>query len=483
MMARQSFIALQSSRLPLIRDPFPLLRVQDVTETFLVMGYVVPREQLEKPTPEFILQFFEFWVEEILSFSPTDEDQLISTVVKQSLLLTQESEADAESESDRPDAVSDLLPAVRVMTKFKAAKHMMNKLAMHDFTVMDLLRPESARVVRIMSAIINFVRFRDEQSARWNDTIHEIGVAQQRVADMESKITAENEEISRLRALLELNGELVFPEKIPLHENPKWVRANELNNELRAEVKRLSDLSNVWFDKCKLLKDTVTQKYHSIVGLEKQVVDLESDRKRLYEYTKMDPEDIGKVIEKLKSTLRHEEDQLRLLENLETNSTKTIRNMQLTKEELDKLMKFSNSIIDSSKTLAINRETCLRSKEELSNYQRTAGRMKVKHQSLVGNLERAENKVSLLQQEERVREEDAQKKQTELYAEHELLDTLRKETQQKIDAIKSENEDIMAQADFLNDQYHKEYEEAQQELARLNTLIRDYIGEMQSLLT
>lgn len=484
MMVRQSLIV-QGARLPYVKDAFPILRVQDVSETFWAMGYTVSREQLEKPTHEFIVKFLEFWVEEILSFSPSDEEQLIDTILKQ-ILQPHETAvvgAEEESESDRPDITSDVLPAVRLMVQFRAAKLMMTKLAMYDFTLMDLLRPESARVIRILSAIINFVRFRDEQSDRWKDAIQEITYEQEKVANLDTQLTSVANEILRLRELLELNDQLDLPRNDEQSNSPRWTKANQLNDGLRAEVKRLSDLSNVWFEKCKALKVSVSQKYHKITALEQQVIDSEDERKRLQTYSQMDPADIGKIIDGLRSSLRTEEETLRSFEASDKNMMKTMQSIQLIDEELQKLTKLAISVVKGAKTLEHSQDQVSRSKDELNSYKHKLERFYVQKQGLEKKVELSEERVHKLQVGARKQEEEAQTKQAELYAEYEQLALKREKNQQELDSIKLENDEITAQTDVIKDQYHHEYSEAQEELARLNILIRDYMSEIKSLIS
>lgn len=446
------------------------------------MGYPVPREQLEKPTFEFILKFLEFWVEELLSFSPTDEDLLIDTLLKQTILQPRDA-SEPESDSDRPDMVADLLPAVRLMVHFKASKHMMNKLAMYDFTLMDLLRPESARVVRILSAIINFVRFRDEQSVRWREPIQEITVAQQKVLEMDVQLTGISNEIQRLRGILELSGELASSLISEYNRSPKWVRANQLNDGLRTEVKRLSDLSNAWLDKCKAMKVAVTLKYQKIVSLEEQISAKEEERSRLQSYSQMNLDEINRALEDLRTTLRSEEEELRNLDAAERNVSRTAQVMRWLDEELQKLIKVGNSILETSKTVDLSVDQVLRSKDELGTYKHKLERLHVQQQGLEKKVSASEEKLHSLQEIAKQREEEVQLRQTELYAEYDQLSSMREQHQADLDEIKKENEQLSAQTGYLQDQYQHEYNEALDELAKLNLLIRDYIGEIRSVIT
>lgn len=485
-MARQSFLVQpgpHNPRLPYIKDAFPILRIQEISDTFWAMGYPVPREQLEKPTFEFILKFLEFWVEELLSFSPTDEDLLIDTLLKQALLQPRDTGSETDQDSDRPDIVADLLPAVRLMVHFKASKHMMNKLAMHDFTLMDLLRPESARVVRILSAIINFVRFRDEQSVRWREPIQEITIAQQKVLDMDVQLTAISNEILRLRGLLELGDELASSLLSEYNRSPKWTRANELNDGLRTEVKRLSDLSNAWLDKCKAMKVAVTLKYQKIVSLEEQISTKEEECARLQTYSLMNLAEINKALEDMKATLRSEEEELRQLDSAERNVNRTAQAMHWLDEELQKLSKLGSSILESSKTVEQSQEQVSRSNDELNTHRLKIERLDVQQSGLEKKVEASEAKLRALQEMAKDREDEVQQRQTELYAEYDQLSQMREKHQAELDTIKKENEQLSAQTGYLQDQYQHEYNEALDELARLNLLIRDYISEIRSLIT
>ncbi|RKP29940.1 hypothetical protein METBISCDRAFT_23763 [Metschnikowia bicuspidata] len=479
-MSRQSFLVpagARNPRAPYIKDPFPMLRKQEITDTFWAMGYPVSREQLDKPTPEFMQKFVDFWADEILNFSPTDMDNVIESLL---------SPTDAQPRDGSAHAAADLenmLPATKLMVQLKASKHLMTKVAIHDFSLMDLLRPEAERVLRFLSAIINFVRFRDEQMVQWKDTIDEVALAHQKVNEIDGQVFVLKNDVARSRETLEVDVDLASSLGGALSRSPRWIHANQLNDDLRAEVTRLLDLSYIWQDKLSSLRVAINQKYERLVALEQLVASLEEETKRLQVYSQMDPSEIGKVSEKLRGTLRVEEEELRLLDATEKNMAKTIQAMKWVEDQLVKLIKTGQVIIEGLKAVEHSREQVPRSRDELNIYKNKLERALRQEENVEQKLKAAEDSLRTLQETVRRKEDEVQERQNKLYAEYDKLSSLREDHQKELDAIKKENDEISGQTAYLNDQYHQEYSEALDELTRLNLLIRDYISEMKPMMS
>ncbi|CAD7976201.1 unnamed protein product [Amoebophrya sp. A25] len=86
--------------------------------------------------------------------------------------------------------------AARFLCVFRTLQHLMQLSGISDFSMADLLKPEAKRLRRNLSALINFCRFREDES----QSEHE----QQRiVADLELKISSASESMRGLRSNVE----------------------------------------------------------------------------------------------------------------------------------------------------------------------------------------------------------------------------------------------------------------------------------------
>lgn len=481
------------------------------------MGGIATYEQLVKPSARFMSLFMDFWIEEILFFSANDTERLLQNLVDQSILqpnthpsvpsagqTATDSDIDTQLDTDKSEVSADLQEGMRRMIQLKAAKLMMSKLGMHDFSLMDIQRPDSKRLICISSAIINFIRFRDSALESWGEKIAEWEARDNELKELEAQITSSANELVRLRQLLELRTEsdaLVHTEtpissqdaleisrdlanlgNANYSQNPRWLRTQELNNRLRAELERLIELSKTRVKECNALKDVGAEKSQKTAGLKKLTSNLERDTKRLQEYSEKDPADISKVTDQLKASLRSNEDELRALEATERNMTKTIQSLQQIDTELRKLTELANSIVKDATSLDISKDNVARSKDDLETLKHKVEMAKNQKERLRHQSEMSKERLFNLRKEMETQEEEGHKKQAALIAESNKLTEEKSKAQTVIESIKAESDEIISQMDRVERHFLWEYDEANVELANINALVRDYITEIRSLL-
>lgn len=482
------------------------------------MGGIATYEQLVKPSARFMSLFMDFWIEEILCFSSSDADRLFQNLLDQSILqpiahssapagqTATNTDTETQIETDKSEISADLQEGMRRMIQFKAAKLMMSKLGMHDFSLMDIQRPDSKRLVCISSAIINFIRFRDSELEKWRETIAAWEMGDNELKELDAQITSAANELVRLRQLLELRADsdaLVrtgavesqdasevsrdveranIDESVDYSQNPRWLRTQEQNNRLRAEVERLIKLSTMRAEECNEMKKAVTEKDQKMAGLKKLISDLERDTKRLQEYSEKDPADVGKITDQLKASLRSNEDEFRSLEVTERNMTKTIQVLQQIDSELRRLTELANSIVKDAASLEISIDHIDRSKDELETLKHKVEMAKNQKERLRHQSEMSKERLFNLRKEMEAQEEEGHKKQASLIEESNNLTEEKSKAQAVIEAVKAESDEIISQMDKVERQYLWEFDEASAELANINALVRDYITEIRSLI-
>lgn len=519
---RQSFIRPPSSREILIPD----LKIHEIYEAFNIMGGIATYDQLMKPTAKFMSLFMDLWIEEILCFTPSDAERLFLNLIDQSILQpigghssilgTQttitNTELESQLDSDRSEISSDLQEGMRRMIQFKAAKLMMSRLGMQDFSLMDIQRPDSTRLLRISSAIINFIRFRDGEQEKWRDTLAEWEAGDNEIKEIHSQITSATNELVRLRQVLEVStgndfsisgalipassqeialginnsGDLVGADmnlgNVDYSQNPRWLRTQELNNRLRVEVERLIKLSTLRAEECNSLKNIVNEKEQKVAALKKLISNLEIETKRLEEYSEKDPGDISKITEQLRSSLHSTEENLRSLELKERNMTKTIQTLQILDTELHRLTGLANSIVEGADSLELSRDHVARSKDKLETIKHKVEMAKNQRQRLQVQSESSKERLQSLRQEIESQEEEGLRKQAELIEESHKLTEEKAKAQAVIESIKADSNEISAKIDRVERQYAREFDEANAELANVHALVREYISEIRSLI-
>merc|ERR1712093_646570 len=85
----------------------------------------------------------------------------------------------------------------------------MVSVGVNDFQMSDLNKPESKRMVRYLSAIINFLKFRGERRAKFDEYDTEFDALEEQKSELESKNQECKEELDKLKRRLQAEQPMV----------------------------------------------------------------------------------------------------------------------------------------------------------------------------------------------------------------------------------------------------------------------------------
>lgn len=137
-----------------VKDTFPLLDVPEITECLQSCDFTISEEQLLRPTPQFVQMLFEQILDTFQGESMAENE------VK--LQLASENAGVNMSAAAFGGPTNDLqVEARRTMAFLKAIHTFMSNCGVEDASIMDILKPEPVRVKRLLSAVVNFARFRE----------------------------------------------------------------------------------------------------------------------------------------------------------------------------------------------------------------------------------------------------------------------------------------------------------------------------------
>ena len=124
---------------------FPMLSVRDIRETLPELDIHVTEDDLNNPTPLRVKQIYEQFIELLLHVAPREMAQpgLHNAELLEYEELHQES--------------------VPMMAYIRAIHKLLSTVGVKELTLGDLIRPEKKRLLRNLSAIINFVKFHEDR--------------------------------------------------------------------------------------------------------------------------------------------------------------------------------------------------------------------------------------------------------------------------------------------------------------------------------
>jgi len=229
---------------PLFRLPFASLgkwggailtikqKDNELVDCISELGIPFQMEDLKKPSPQKIQLVFEMFADLLMGIRKETVEPVLNAAAQQ-VLEFPETQTDSHT----------------LMAFYVSLSQLMLECGIEDFTFNDLAKPDSMRLTRILSYIINFTRFREERA---NVIDEHFGKAQKAKEKIE-QLYFENED---------LNNRLQELKMQRLKEEPMIKKADEVKSALLADLevlaKRQPELIND-LDGLKQLKDSHVQ--------------------------------------------------------------------------------------------------------------------------------------------------------------------------------------------------------------------------------
>ncbi|MCJ1293128.1 kinetochore-associated Ndc80 complex subunit nuf2 [Xylographa carneopallida] len=224
-------------------DAFMRLSDLEIAGCISDIGVPFSREDLLKPQPQQIQKVFEWFAE------------LLMNITRETVEPAMRAAAE-----DVCKEYMDIIPSDtrNLMGFYASLKKLLVECGINDFSFSDLLRPTHDRLVRIFSYIINFVRFRETQTATIDEHFNKIETTKSRIdtlyienQDMEARLN----EMRRERKMMESQAK----EKMKRNEELKaklleltkgQAKVAERMEKAKSEKERLTGVLEEKTEKC-----------------------------------------------------------------------------------------------------------------------------------------------------------------------------------------------------------------------------------------
>lgn len=462
------------------RDEFPILDFKELSICLQGCDFIANEELVSRPSSQYIRTLFEQLLDTFMGFSP---EYCVATT---KALVTQSADnnsRDAEKQGiDEEDEIGDDIgDTMHTLVLFRAAYTMLQTCGVHDFTLMDLMRPEPQRIRRILSAVINYARFREEHLRECEPLVRICEGNMEEVRKVEDENDRLANEIDRLRGKLHEDEE-EQPENGAGHKRSTLPQLKNFNAMLEVELKRLQrsqeslkqEHTQYKERKMRLLEKLEDQ--HYVIG--ESTLELE----KFKSYSSADPSLLKKIIDDLKSNLQESEERFRALEVSFRNKTKTIDSIQSVEDELRNLIKIVQEIMNDLRKLEDARENMRKQNDDLENKRHTSGELAVHIQRIQRQLQKSEEKIVKLRQQALEREHNAKEKLKNLEVEYTRLVLERDVKEEKLDHTKAEINELESLINAKRSEFDTEWRNTESAVAKLNAHIRLYLSDINNQL-
>ena len=351
-----------------------------------------------------------------------------------------------------------------------------------DFNMMDLCKPDFQRTRRLLSAVVNYARFREERIFDCKESI-------QQMSDLSDVLESKFDSFNLLRQQNnEIRAELGYlnndqnSENKNIEDNEEFnvEKLDEMSNDLEIQLKSLTkkqESLSLEYESYKLTKNDL------LAQLEKygfQLVELESKRDKLKKMSDTDVTELDENIKQLQKTLSENKDKLQNLVNKKDNLEVTLKTLERVISELYDLTNVISSdlkvsygreisIINTKKTL-IEKKTTLENllKTSLSSQLKLANEQLSRQEIIRSNLKK-DMALKIQENEEKINN------LRNTYS-NEIMKRLR-ETDEHItnDIIEKEVKSIELEINSKKQQFNDELEELEEEYMLLINHVKDYM--------
>lgn len=451
------------------RDGFPLLDDEEILRCLHAIGYAdVSDEKINKPTFQFAKKMLEDFID-IFGAVPLEAMRAKAKELTTRDLGSQEHQATDES-VDEPDDTENTLS---LLVLFRTAHAFLKLCGLHDLTVLDIMRPEALRFKRMLSAVMNYAKFREERLAE-TQTMFQQG---ETLVDQAKRLRETNAQYEQeIKAIEEKLQQGIVPEGLTQKATLKQI--NAFNYRLENELKKLQKSQQMLTLEHSRYKE---QKQRLIEKLEDHhYLSLEAKREveKLKGYLSTDPDTLREVIEDLKNVYEELQATHTTLESSLRNKLITVESMNQIEQELKLLFRILEEI-DSDMRRA-DRVT-----KELNDFHENLEKQRIELSELdrqIHQVERQlvnmEEKASKLRSQASEKDKKSRETITKLQADYERLVEERKFREQELDKKKELIASLEKQMVTKRNEYQLEVRNAEVAVSQLTSHLRLYLAEM-----
>ncbi|KAL6951028.1 hypothetical protein ACO0QE_000320 [Hanseniaspora vineae] len=319
-------------------DLFPLLEVEELVSCLQSCDFSIATfDSVAKPTSAFVITIYKQIIDSFMGLSP---DQLIEQQkhksATQNNLNTLTSNTNNNPTTNGPGAQTSFQygslieesETLNILILNKICFNFFQDLGINDFNIMDLYKPDYNKTRRLLSAVVNFARFREEKI---HDCIKYVQTTEELMNRLREKFDESN-------AIAEQYGTHKSEDIFTINDQIKTQEKE--NQDLQQALKNLLSVQTDLMDGYEEYKRT---KQHVLTKLENlgfEEIELESDKDKLAKYCDMKTEEIDSMISSLQQKLHSKKETLSTLENQQQELHSKMEDFNKTFSELNQIMKY-----------------------------------------------------------------------------------------------------------------------------------------------
>lgn len=458
------------------QDLFPLLDFKEISICLQSCDFIANEELVSRPTSQYIKTLLEQLLDSFMGLSADNINGMVRNVNKNDLSMTKTQDAQMEEEPENGglqiEDDDDITSSVRLILLHRGAYEFFLICGVNDFTLMDIMRPEPQRIRRILSAVVNYARFREENSVECEKLVSISEGNLEKLKVVQNENSRLSNKINDLKYKIEANETDEGNKKATLKQITTY--NSKLENELK-KLKKNQEILTLEHSKYKDEKRRLIEKLEDHNYL---IMESNKELDKLKSYLLSNPEILTKIIEDLKTNLSEYQTNLADLESKNKNMTISIESFQLVEQELKNLFRILEEVLND----LTKEETSL---DKLNKYQEfkeqqnlTLNDLNRQIQQVTRQLNNTEEKIKRLRHQSSERSEASKQKLISLKDGYDTLVKERKVKEQELNKKKDFISELETKMNGERSNFQIELRNAELAVAKLNSHVKLYLTEM-----
>lgn len=458
------------------QDLFPLLDFKEISICLQSCDFIANEELVSRPTSQYIKTLLEQFLDSFMGLSADNINGMVRNVNKNDLSMTKTHDAQMEEEPENGGSQieddDDITSSVRLILLHRGAYEFFLICGVNDFTLMDIMRPEPQRIRRILSAVVNYARFREENSVECEKLVSISEGNLERLKGVQNENSRLSNQINDLKYKIEANETDEGNKKATLKQ------INTYNLKLENELKKLKKNQEILTLEHSKYKDEKRRLIEKLEDHNYLIMESNKELDKLKSYLLSNPEILTKIIEDLKTNLSEYQTNLTDLESKNKNMTISIESFQLVEQELKNLFRILEEILND-----LTKEEA--SLDKLNKYQEFKEQQNLalndlnrQIQQITRQLNNTEEKIKRLRHQSSERSEASKQKLISLKDGYDTLVKERKVKEQELNKKKDFISELETKMNGERSNFQIELRNSELAVAKLNSHVKLYLTEM-----
>ncbi|KAJ1967919.1 kinetochore-associated Ndc80 complex subunit nuf2 [Dispira parvispora] len=437
-----------NQRVPFI---FPTLKPTEILQCMNDLQIPFSEDDLKKPNPKRMQVAYEAFVDILMGI--TSEQFEIS-------------EMDIADCVEHPEIHRD---SIRLLTFHSFVCQLMREVGVEDFSLRDIFRPEPGHVRRILSAIINFAKFREEQMVIYDKYVNQAD-------DYNKHLSELQEEEQQLQAQINAAKQRLTKDEAQIE------RVKKTNDGLLQDIKQCITTQETLVSEVNHLRNSYKERNETMLRNESEenelrhrVADLKSKIVQDPERAKAELQEMNDTVVQSRATIVTLEQNLRKLEL-------RIETMDTLEQEITTCVRLQEDCLaeDNKAQESLQRTTLDR--EQLEQRQLQVRELDMTHQRITRQITLVQDKLARLDKQKSMKMDGLQTKKIQLEEELKAVTHASDVAKDKVNRNKRLTEEMEQRITELVESTEKDLQHMLNDYLRLKEQVEMYQHELAQVL-